>query len=105
MPEKKPQKKAKAAKPRLLSVPDVSKAVKWNSPFYGIDGEGWFLSIHCFNKYVKVTFFNGASLRPPPPGESKHEKVRHLDVYEDGLDEDQLAEWVKQASELPGEDM
>jgi hypothetical protein len=87
------------------TVPGVRKAVKWNSPFYGIEGQaGWFLSFHCFTKYVKVTFFRGTSLRPPPPGASKHKDVRHLDIHEhDRLDEAQLAAWVKQASRLPGE--
>ena len=65
------------------TVPGVHKAVKWNSPFYGIEGEGWFLSFHCFTKYVKVTFFRGASLRPIPPGQSKHKEVRYLDIHED----------------------
>ena len=88
------------------TVPGVQKAVKWNSPFYGIEGQGWFLSYHCFTKYVKVTFFRGASLRPLPPGASKHKEVRYLDIHEhDQLDEAQLAAWVKQASELPGERM
>jgi hypothetical protein len=86
-------------------VPGVRKAVKWNSPFYGVEGRGWFLSFHCFTKYVKVTFFRGMSLRPVPPGESKHKNVRYLDIHEDELDEVQLAAWVKQASELPGEKM
>ena len=85
------------------TVPKVRKAVKWNSPFYGIEGQGWFLSFHCFTKYVKVTFFRGASLRPLPPGASKHEEVRYLDIHEDEpLDEARLAGWVKQASKLPG---
>lgn len=89
------------------AVPNVRKAVKWNSPFYGAKDEdqGWFLSFHCFTKYVKVTFLRGASLRPLPPGESKHKEVRYLDIYEDGLDEAQLVRWVKQASKLPGERM
>ena len=87
----------------VRTVPDVRKAVRWNSPFYGIEGRGWFLSFHCFTKYVKVTFFDGASLRPPPPGASKHEDVRYLDIHEDdGLDEAQFAGWVKQATGLPG---
>ena len=86
------------------TVPNVRKAVKWNSPFYGIEGEGWFLSVHCFTKYVKVAFFRGASLRPVPPGESKQKHVRYLDIHEDDqLDETQFAAWVKQASQLPGE--
>ena len=88
------------------AVPGVRKAVKWNSPFYGGPGEGWFLSFHCFTKYVKVAFFRGASLRPLPPGESKQKGVRYLDIHEnDALDEAQFAAWVKQASQLPGERM
>jgi hypothetical protein len=88
----------------VRAVPDVRKAVKWNSPFYGIEGQGWFLSFHCFTKYIKVTFFRGSSLRPLPPGESKHKEVRYLDIPEDDqFDEAQFAAWVKQASQLPGE--
>jgi hypothetical protein len=88
----------------VRTVPGVRKAVKWNSPFYGIEGQGWFLSFHCFTKYVKVTFFRGAALRPVPPRESKHKDVRYLDIHEDDrLDEAQFAAWVKQASQLPGE--
>ena len=87
----------------VRTVPGVQKAVKWNSPFYGLEGQGWFLSFHCFTKYIKLTFFRGRSLSPVPPGESRHPEVRYLDVYEDQLDESQLAAWVKQASELPGE--
>jgi hypothetical protein len=87
----------------VRTIPGVHKAVKCNSPFYGIEGEGWFLSCHCFTNYVKVTFFRGSSLRPLPPGESKHKDVRYLDVYEGQLDEDQFVDWVKQASQLPGE--
>ena len=86
-------------------VPAVHKAVKWNSPFYGIEGDGWFLSLHCFTKYVKVTFFRGTSLRPVPPGASKHPEVRYLDIYEGDFDEAQFADWVGQASNLPGEKM
>jgi hypothetical protein len=89
----------------VRTVPGVRKAVKWNSPFYGVEGRGWFLSFHCFTEYVKVTFFRGASLRPIPPGESKHKDVRYLDIHEDELDEAQFAIWVKQASQLPGERM
>jgi hypothetical protein len=90
----------------VRAVPDVSKAVKWNSPFYGIQGQGWFLGIHCFTKYIKVAFFRGTSLRPVPPGESKQKDVRYLDIHEDDpLDEAQFAAWVKQASQLPGERM
>ena len=87
----------------VRTVPRVRKAVKWNSPFYGIEGQGWFLSFHCFTKYVKVAFFRGASLRPLPPGASKHEDTRYLDVYEDEpLDEEQVTSWIRQASALPG---
>jgi hypothetical protein len=85
------------------TVPGVRKAVKWNSPFYGTDGRSWLLSFHCFTRYVKVAFFRGTSLRPLPPGASKHKDVRYLDIHEDDeLDEAQLAAWVKQASQLPG---
>lgn len=84
-------------------VPDVKKAVKWNSPFYGVEEGSWFLSFHCFTKYIKVTFFRGTSLDPMPAGKSKHEEVRYLDVYEGKLDTEQFTEWVKQASRLPGE--
>jgi hypothetical protein len=87
----------------VRTVPGVRKSVKWNSPFYGVEGQGWFLSIHCFTKYVKVAFFRGMSLRPLPPGESKHKEVRYLDIHEDDqLDEGLVASWIKQASELPG---
>ena len=90
----------------VRTVPDVYKAVKWNTPFYGIEGQGWFLGIHCFTKYIKVAFFRGTSLRPLPPGESKQKEVRYLDIHEhDPLDEAQFAAWVKQASQLPGERM
>jgi hypothetical protein len=85
------------------AVPSVHKAVKWNSPFYGIEGEGWFLSYHVFAKYVKVAFFRGASLDPVPPGQSKQKEVRYLDIHEDDkLDEARFTAWVKQASKLPG---
>jgi hypothetical protein len=85
------------------NVPGVRRAVKWNSPFYGMEGRGWFLSFHCFTRYVKVTFFNGGSLRPLPPGESKYKAIRHIDVHEDEpIDEAQFGRWVKQASRLPG---
>ena len=85
------------------AVPGVRKAVKWNSPFYGVEGKGWFLSFHVFTRYVKVTFFNGASLRPMPPGASKSKDVRYLDIHEeDGIDEKQLEAWLKQAAALPG---
>ena len=85
------------------TVPKVRKAVKWNSPFYGVEGQGWFLSFHVFTRYVKVTFFKGASLRPLPPGESSSKEVRYLDIHEDDkLDEKQLASWIKQAASIPG---
>jgi hypothetical protein len=85
------------------TVPGVHKAVKWNSPFYGIEGQGWFLNFHCFTKYVKVAFFRGTSLRPLPPGESKHKEVRYIDIHEDDrLDQELMASWIRQASELPG---
>ncbi len=88
------------------AVPGVRKAVKWNSPFYGVEGEGWFLSFHCFAKYVKVAFFRGAALNPVPPGASKQKDVRYLDIHQDdALDEARLTHWVKQASQLPGERM
>jgi hypothetical protein len=88
----------------VRAVPDVRKAVKWNSPFYGAGDEGWFLSFHCFDRYVKVTFFRGTSLEPVPPGESKHPETRYLDVHEDDdLDEAQFVDWLEQASRLPGE--
>jgi hypothetical protein len=88
----------------VRTVPGVRKAVKWNSPFYGVEdeGQGWFLSFHCFTKYIKVTFFRGTSLHPVPPGPSKQKDVRYLDIHEDELDEAQFAAWVKQANQLPG---
>jgi hypothetical protein len=91
----------------VRNVPGVHKAIKWNSPFYGVEHQGgWFLSYHCFTKYIKVTFFRGSSLRPLPPGDSKHKEVRYLDIREDeALDETQFVAWVKQASQLPGERM
>jgi hypothetical protein len=92
------------------TVVNLRKAVKWNSPLYGVDGpgedNGWFLGVHCFTKYVKVAFFRGASLRPVPPGGSKQKDVRYLDIHEDDeFDEAQIADWVRQASLLPGERM
>jgi hypothetical protein len=85
------------------NVPNVRKAVKWNSPFYGVDSQGWFLNYHCFTKYVKVAFFRGTSLNPSPPVESKHEEVRYLNIYEgDELNEELLVSWIKQAAKLPG---
>lgn len=88
----------------VRTVPGVRKAVKWNTPFYGIEGHSWFLGFHCLTKYVKVAFFRGTSLRPQPPGESKQKEVRYLHIHEDDqFDEAQFAAWVKQASQLPGE--
>lgn len=85
-------------------VPGVNKAVKWNTPFYGLEGEGWFVAFHCFTKYIKVTFFRGTSLEPVPPEASKIPGTRYFHIYEDDdLDESPLASWVKQASSLPGE--
>ena len=86
------------------NVPDVRKAVRWNTPFYGIEGQGWFIAYHCFTKYVKVTFLNGASLRPVPPVASRHEDVRYFHIHEeDEPDEGLLVNWIKQASALPGD--
>ncbi len=89
------------------TVPGLRKAVKWNSPLYGAadEGMGWFLGIHLFTNYVKVSFFRGASLNPVPPGASKQKEVRYYDVYENKLDEAQFADWVRQASQQPGEKM
>jgi hypothetical protein len=85
------------------NVPNVRKAVKWNSPLYGIEGQGWFLGFHTFTRYVKVAFFRGMSLRPVPPGASKGKDTRYIDIHEgDKLDEAQMANWVKQAAALPG---
>jgi hypothetical protein len=85
------------------NVPNVRKAVKWNSPFYGIEGQGWFLSFHVFTRYVKVGFFRGSALLPVPPGPSKGKDMRYIDIYEgDKIDEAQMASWVKQAAVLPG---
>lgn len=90
----------------VRTVPEVRKAVRWNTPFYGIEDRGWFLGFHCFDKYIKVSFLNGASLQPPPPVESKQEAVRYLHVHEDDdLDEAQFAAWVQQACSLPGEQL
>jgi hypothetical protein len=87
------------------AVPKVHKAVKWNSPFYGIEDDNWFLNFHCFTNYVRVTFFRGASLKGAPSGESKYPDVRYYDVHEGELDEAQFKKWVKQAAKLPGEKM
>ena len=88
----------------VRTVPNVRKAVRWNTPFYGIEGQGWFLGFHCITKYVKVAFFRGASLRPLPPVESKQKDVRYFHIHEDDqLDEKLVASWIRQASKLPGE--
>ena len=88
------------------TVPHARKAVRWNTPFYGVEGQGWFLGFHCFTKYVKVTFLRGASLRPVPPVASKDENVRYLHIHEDErIDTEELAGWIRQASELPGEEL
>jgi hypothetical protein len=85
------------------TVPRLKKAVKWNSPFYCVEDEGWFLSFHCFDRYIKVAFFKGRSLTPLPPGQSRQKDVRYLDIYQDDpLDEAQFADWVRQAGRLPG---
>ena len=87
----------------VRTVPGVRKAVKWNSPFYGIEGRGWFLSFHCFTKYIKVAFFRGAALSPVPPVDSKDENTRYFHIHEgERIDENLMANWVRQASELPG---
>ena len=87
----------------VRTVPGVRKAVKWNSPFYGVEDQGWFLNFHCFTNYVKVAFFRGAALHPVPSGTSKLNDVRYLDIYEDDeLDEAQMATWIRQAAALPG---
>ncbi|WP_404403683.1 DUF1801 domain-containing protein [Pelagibacterium halotolerans] len=86
------------------TIPGVDKAIKWNSPFYGVARPVWFLSFHCFDRYIKVTFFDGASLDPEPPVKSKYPQVRYFHIHEgEEIDEDQFADWVKQASQLPGE--
>ncbi|MBW0151129.1 MAG: DUF1801 domain-containing protein [Phenylobacterium sp.] len=90
----------------VKAVPDVQKAVKWNSPLYGLEGQGWFLGVHAFNRYLKLGFFRGADLDPPPPVASKAGATRYLHIHEDeALDEAQLADWISQASRLPGERM
>ena len=87
----------------VRTVPGVRKAVRWNSPFYGVEGQGWFLSYHVFTRYVKVTFLNGSSLEPLPPVASKDKDTRYYHVYEDGvIDEELVASWIRQASALPG---
>ena len=88
----------------VRAVPDVHKAVKWNQPFYGFEGEGWFVSFRCYTHYVQLQFFRGTSLDPVPPKASKHPEVRYLDIHEDDeLDDSLLTSWIEQASKLPGE--
>jgi len=87
----------------MRTVPGARKAVKWNSPFYGVEGNGWFLGLHCYTAFVKLAFFRGAALQPPPPGTSRQPDVRYLDIREhDAIDEARLADWIRQASALPG---
>jgi hypothetical protein len=89
----------------LDEVPDATQAVRWNSPFYGIEGNGWFFSMHCMTKYVKVTWLNGAQLDPHPPEQSKHPSVRYSNIHEgDEMDDDQLRRWIRQAAALPGDE-
>lgn len=88
----------------MRAVPNARKAVRWNTPFYGLEGQGWFLAFHCFTKYIKVTFFQGASLNPVPPVESKQKEVRYFHIHEDDkIDEDLLSHWIRQSAALPGE--
>ena len=89
----------------VRTVPDVRKCVRWNSPFYGVAGRGWFLNVHVFTRYVKVTFFRGASLRPVPPGSGKDKDSRWVDIHEHGFDEAQMVTWVRQAAARPGWDL
>ncbi|HSC81680.1 MAG TPA: DUF1801 domain-containing protein [Chitinolyticbacter sp.] len=85
-------------------MPNVQKAVRWNTPFYGIAGEGWFLAYHCLSKYVKVAFLNGTLLQPVPPIASRHEGTRYMHLHEgDQLDEALLLSWIRQAAAVPGE--
>ncbi|MGX5665585.1 DUF1801 domain-containing protein [Rhizobium daejeonense] len=87
----------------VQTVPEVRKAVKWNSPFYGVEGQGWFLSFHCFTRYIKVTFFRGSALQPVPPVASKDEDARYVHIHEhEAIDETQLSDWIRQAAALPG---
>ena len=88
----------------VRTIPNVRKAVRWNSPFYGVEGQGWFISYHVFNKYVKVTFLNGKSLHPMPPVDSKDPDARYYHIFQEGMDVGQMEEWVRQAAELPGWD-
>ncbi|WP_425340498.1 DUF1801 domain-containing protein [Ciceribacter sichuanensis] len=87
----------------VRTVPDAHKAVKWNSPFYGVEGQGWFLSFHCFTRYIKVTFFRGSALQPVPPVASKDEVARYVHIHEhEAIDEALLSDWIRQAAALPG---
>ena len=87
----------------VRTVPEIRKAVRWNSPFYGVEGQGWFLSYHVFTRYVKVTFLNGGSLDPLPPVESRDKDTRYYHIYEDGaIDEELVASWIRQAAAIPG---
>ena len=88
----------------IRTVPNVTKAVRWNSPFYGVEGQGWFISYHVFARYVKVTFLNGKSLDPLPPVDSKDPDARYYHIFEDGMDVAQMEEWVRQAAAIPGWD-
>ncbi|MBZ0113138.1 MAG: DUF1801 domain-containing protein [Thermoanaerobaculia bacterium] len=90
----------------VSTVPAVRKAVRWNTPFYGVEGNGWFLGFHCYTKYIKVTFLNGGSLKPLPPVASKHPRARYLHLHEgEPVGEKLLADWIEQAAGLPGEDL
>ena len=84
------------------AAPEVRKAVRWNSPWYGIDGQGWFVSFHVFARYIKVTFLNGAALQPVPPGAGKDPDARWVDIYEGKLDSEQMTDWFRQAAAIPG---
>ena len=88
----------------MQNVPGVQKAVRWNSPWYGVEGQGWFVSYHVFTRYVKVTFLNGALLKPVPPSSGKDPDARWIDIYEGELDKEQMADWVRQAAAMPGWD-
>lgn len=86
----------------VSAVPEVRKAVRWNSPWYGIAGQGWFVSFHVFSRYIKVTFLNGAALQPAPPGAGKDPDTRWVDIYEGKLDPEQMTDWFRQAASIPG---
>ena len=86
----------------VSAAPEVRKAVRWNSPWYGIEGQGWFVSFHVFTRYIKVTFLNGAALQPLPPGAGKDPDARWVDLYEDKLDPEQMTDWFRQAAAIPG---